>query len=87
MSFMITCPICGKRNIYEFRFGGEDRGKRPFGNTAPSREAWYDYVHARTNAAGPQPEMWYHRDGCGVWFSIWRDTTTNLEVEGPGGER
>ena len=85
MSFTITCPICGPRNIYEFRFGGEDRGKRPFKNEA-TKEEWYDYIHARSNPAGVQPEMWYHRDGCGVWFAIDRDTTTNQEVKKKGGD-
>ena len=37
----------------------------------------------RTNAAGPQKEWWYHRDGCGIWFTLWRDTRTNQEVEQP----
>ena len=23
MSFLIPCPNCGKRSVYEFRFGGE----------------------------------------------------------------
>ena len=29
MALTITCPICGKRNGYEFRFGGEEKGPRP----------------------------------------------------------
>lgn len=82
MSFTITCPICGKRNIYEFRFGGEDRGPRPE-EEGITPSVWCDYVHMCSNAAGPQKEWWFHRDGCGAWFSLWRDTRTNLEVEGP----
>ena len=23
MSFLLPCPNCGKRSVYEFRFGGE----------------------------------------------------------------
>jgi sarcosine oxidase subunit delta len=80
MSTTITCPVCGRRNIYEFRFGGENRGARPFDSEA-SPEEWYSYVHLRNNAAGPQQEWWYHRDGCGVWFTIWRDVTNDIEVE------
>jgi len=79
MSATITCPICGPRNIYEFRFGGENRGPRPFDNEATPQQ-WYAYVHLRTNAAGPQEEWWYHRDGCGTWFTIWRDVTIDREV-------
>ena len=82
MSLTITCPICGKRNGYEFRFGGEERGPRPIEKDI-TPAAWCDYVHRRSNVAGIQKEWWYHRDGCGTWFPIWRDTRTNLEVDGP----
>jgi sarcosine oxidase subunit delta len=80
MSLTITCPICGKRSGYEFRFGGEERGPRPEpSNLTPQQ--WCDYVHNRSNVAGVQKEWWYHRDGCGVWFTVSRNTLTNLEVE------
>jgi sarcosine oxidase subunit delta len=79
MSFTITCPICEKRDLYEFRFGGEDRGPRP-NQEELTPEAWCDWVHMRDNLAGPQKEWWYHRDGCGLWFTVWRDTLTNLEL-------
>ena len=85
MPYSIVCPNCGYRDIHEFRFGGEDRGPRPFDDKA-SPEAWSEYVHLRTNAAGPQKEWWYHRDGCGTWFTIWRDPTTNLQVKEPEGD-
>jgi sarcosine oxidase subunit delta len=79
MSFTITCPICGKRDLYEFRFGGEERGVRPeYENLTP--QAWCDYVHLRTNRPGPQQEWWFHRDGCGRWFTVWRDPMTNRET-------
>jgi sarcosine oxidase subunit delta len=83
VALLITCPVCGRRNGYEFRFGGEDKGPRP---EAPelSREDWCDYVHLNECRAGVQKEWWFHRDGCGTWFTIWRDTTTNLEVNPPG---
>ena len=80
MSLMITCPICGKRNGYEFRFGGEERGPRPE-EEGLTHEKWCDYVHMRTNIGGVQEEWWFHRDGCGSWFKILRNTLTNLEVE------
>lgn len=79
MSFTITCPICGKRNAYEFRFGGEERGPRPVDKQLTA-EAWCDWVHLNANVPGPQEEWWYHRDGCGKWFSIRRNTLTNREV-------
>ena len=83
MSFTITCPICGKRDLYEFRFGGEDRGPRPE-ETGLTSEAFCDWFHMGTNNSGPQKEWWYHRDGCGLWFTTWRDTLTNREVSPPG---
>ena len=79
MSLTITCPVCGKRNGYEFRFGGEERGARP-DEEGLTHEQWCDYVHMRTNIGGIQEEWWYHRDGCGSWFKIRRNTLTNLEV-------
>ena len=82
MSFTITCPICGRRDLYEFRFGGEVRGPRP-DEEGLTPEAYAQYVHMRTNAGGPQNEWWFHRDGCGRWFTIWRDTLTNREVKMP----
>ena len=79
MSFTLTCPICGPRHGYEFRFGGEDKGPPP-DQTDITPQAWCDYTHMTRSVAGVQTEWWYHRDGCGVWFSTRRDTTTNLEV-------
>lgn len=82
MSVTITCPICGKRDGYEFRFGGEDRGPRP-AEEGMTPETWCDYVHLRSAVAGVQKEWWCHREGCGAWFSIYRNTVTNREVSDP----
>jgi sarcosine oxidase subunit delta len=84
MSFLIPCPNCGPRNIYEFRFGGEVKS-RPDELTV-SAEAWADYVYMWRNAYGLQQEWWYHTKGCGCWFSLWRDTRTNLPVATPDEE-
>jgi sarcosine oxidase subunit delta len=71
--------VCGKRNAYEFRFGGEDKGPRPDeAGLTPSQ--WCDYVHMNQCASGVQKEWWYHREGCGIWFAVYRDTCTNLQV-------
>ena len=80
MAFTLTCPICGKRNGYEFRYGGEDKGPRPDENDLPP-ETWCEYVHMNNCTAGIQKEWWCHRDGCGVWFTTHRDTISNIEVE------
>jgi sarcosine oxidase subunit delta len=34
---------------------------------------------------GVQKEWWYHRKGCGTWFTILRDTVKNIEM--PSQER
>jgi len=80
MALTITCPVCGKRNGYEFRYGGEEKGPRPEEKDM-TPETWCDYVHMNNCVAGVQQEWWFHRDGCGSWFTISRDTTTNLEQE------
>ena len=78
MSFLVPCPNCGPRDVYEFRFGGEYQ-KRP-GPDALS-EAWVEYLYLRANEAGAQTEWWYHRLGCRTWFLAVRDTRTNAVLE------
>ena len=56
MSFIITCPVCGRRNSYEFRFGGEERGSRP-DEEGLTPAAWCDYVHMRSNVGGAAEGM------------------------------
>jgi len=74
MGFLLTCPNCGERDVYEFRYGGEVR-KRPGPSDAP--ESWAVYVYMRENSAGVQQEWWYHRMGCRQWFQALRDTRDN----------
>jgi sarcosine oxidase delta subunit len=82
MSFTITCPVCGKRDLYEFRFGNEDRGPAPDQEgLAKNSMCRGDHAHWRRR---PQKEWWCHKDGCGVWFTIWRDTTTGRETDETG---
>lgn len=79
MSLTLTCPLCGPRNGYEFRFGGEDKGPRPDeAGLTPAK--WCDYAHLNSSAAGIQTEWWCHKDGCGTWFVTRRDTRINREV-------
>lgn len=79
MALTITCPICGKRNAYEFRYGGEDKGPPPEDRNI-SAQQWCDYVHMNTCIAGIQTEWWFHRDGCATWFTVKRHTVRNLEI-------
>ncbi|HZO97653.1 MAG TPA: sarcosine oxidase subunit delta [Gaiellaceae bacterium] len=74
MTFLLPCPHCGPRDVYEFRYQGEVT-RRP-GPDATRREL-SDYVYFRDNVAGVQREWWYHRAGCGLWFLAERDTRTN----------
>ena len=61
MSFLITCPHCGPRSVYEYRFGGEVKVRQTPG--APDAD-WFHYTYTKTNSAGLQKEWWYHRSGC-----------------------
>ena len=74
MAFLLKCPNCGERGIYEFRFGGEvtDRPKPD----APAAD-WNAYFYDRRNTAGVENEWWYHKFGCRKWFVALRDTVTN----------
>ncbi|HEV7941628.1 MAG TPA: sarcosine oxidase subunit delta [Solirubrobacteraceae bacterium] len=75
MSFQLTCPNCGVREVTDFGFGGEV-SRRPATRPESLRElSAYNYF--RCNAAGPQREWWVHRSGCKAWFLAERDTRTN----------
>ena len=83
MSFLLPCPNCGERSVYEFRFGGEIK-ERPSPD-APD-DAWQRYSYANANVAGAQQEWWYHTMGCRQWFVAQRNTLSNevLETALPG---
>jgi heterotetrameric sarcosine oxidase delta subunit len=74
MSFLVSCPDCGRREVAEFSYGGESN-KRPAPDSSPTDLA--RYLFFKKNIAGPQVEWWYHRDGCQQWFLARRDTQTN----------
>jgi heterotetrameric sarcosine oxidase delta subunit len=82
MSFLLTCPHCGLRDVNEFRYQGEVTRRPP---PEPTLRELTDYVYFRDNVAGVQREWWYHRAGCGLWFVAERDTRTNtvLRTEVP----
>ncbi len=74
MSFLLSCPNCGTREVTDFGFGGE-MIERP-----TSRPTWRElntFNYFRRNVAGVQREWWYHRSGCRSWFLAERDTRTN----------
>ena len=74
MTFVLECPNCGPRDVYEFKYQGEVT-KRPTGK--PTQRELSAYVYFRDNVAGVQREWWCHRTGCGQWFVAERDTRTN----------
>lgn len=75
MSFLLTCPNCGAREVTDFAFGGEVC-ERP--TERPSFRELNTYNYFRRNVAGVQREWWYHRSGCRAWFLAERDTRTNV---------
>ncbi len=78
MSFLLRCPHCGDRSVYEFRFGGE---VKPRPAPGASEEEWVNYAYNRTNSAGVQTEWCYHRSGCRQWIKAVRNTRTNEVLE------
>ncbi len=78
MSFLLRCPYCGNRSVYEFRFGGELK-ERPRPEAAD--DDWLRYTYFKANRAGVQKEWWYHRAGCGAWIVAVRNTLSNEVLE------
>ena len=74
MGFLIHCPNCGPRSVYEFKFAGEQKAQP--GPGAGSKE-WRHYFYFNRNVNGPNEEWWYHSGGCGAWLRVNRDTATN----------
>jgi sarcosine oxidase subunit delta len=74
LSYVLTCPHCGIREVTDFAFGGEV-SRRP--RERPTLRELGAYNYFRRNVAGVQREWWYHRSGCREWFLAERDTRTN----------
>ena len=74
MSYVLTCPNCGVREVTDFGYGGE---LNPRPKETPSLRELGEYNYFRKNVAGVQREWWNHRSGCGEWFVAERDTRTN----------
>ena len=60
MSFLLTCPNCGEREVTDFAYGGE---VVPRPAQKPSERELNSYNYFRRNVAGVQREWWYHRSG------------------------
>lgn len=74
MSFVLSCPNCGVREVTDFGYGGE-LVARP--DARPSFRDLNAYNYFRRNVSGLQREWWFHRSGCREWFIAERDTRTN----------
>jgi len=86
VTFIITCPICGPRDVYEYRYGGEERGPRPAQEDLEA-EAHFRWAQFRMTRPEPREEWWFHASGCGVWFTTRRNPATNREeAEAPESE-
>ena len=77
MSFLVPCPRCGLRDVYEFRYGGELLRRPAPGAPEPD---WAAYRYTRENRQGIQHEWWFHLQGCRSWFQAQRDTSDNRVV-------
>ncbi len=74
---LMRCPLNGRRNISEFRYGGE---VVPHPDASACTDAqWADYVFMEENSAGMVREWWCHV-ASGYWFIAERNTVTD-EIE------
>jgi sarcosine oxidase subunit delta len=71
----IPCLYCGPRDENEFVCGGTAHIVRP--PLEATDAEWGDYLFFRDNPKGAHPERWLHRQGCGQWFNLVRDTVTH----------
>jgi len=71
----LPCPLCGPRNVSEFRYAGEG-GVRPDPETTTPAE-WRRYLYMHRNPLGWTKENWYHGSGCRKYFSLERHTETH----------
>ena len=79
---LIPCPFCGPRNESEFFCGGPERPTRP-DPAETSDAAWTAWLTQVPNPVGPVQERWCHARGCGLWFTLWRDTRSHDLVPAP----
>ena len=79
---LIPCPYCGTRPEIEFTHGGEAHLTRAPRPAELDDQAWTDFLYMRTNTKGPYAERWRHARGCGRFFNVVRDTTTDRILAG-----
>jgi sarcosine oxidase subunit delta len=75
---LIPCPYCGDRAEIEFSYGGEAHVVRNEDPSAVDDEKWSEFLYFRSNPKGPHAERWRHVHGCGRFFNVIRDTSTDV---------
>lgn len=73
---MINCPYNGKRYLSEFSYEGDATLQRPNADNYDDKQAWYDYVYARTNDKEQHAELWQHQ-GSRQFIVVIRDLHTH----------
>ena len=77
---ILTCPCCGvTAEETEFHAHGEAHLKR-FGPGSADTD-FHTYLFSKENPKGVHFERWRHKNGCGKYFHVARDTMT-LEIYG-----
>jgi sarcosine oxidase subunit delta len=76
MSFLLSCPHCGPRDVHEFACTGEVTVRPKPREGSPSMRELTSYLYFRLNAAGLHREWWFHR-ACETWFLAERNTVSN----------
>ncbi|MEM7171716.1 MAG: sarcosine oxidase subunit delta [Pseudomonadota bacterium] len=74
---VIPCPWCGDRHESEFICGGPTRPARPEGTDQLTDGEWVAHLTVSPNPAGFLSEKWWHAHGCGLWFTLERNTVTH----------
>jgi len=75
---LIPCPYCGERPEIEFTHGGEAHLIRPAPPSSVDDATWGEFLYMRANSKGAYAERWRHARGCGKFFNVVRDTTTDF---------
>lgn len=75
---LIEHPLLGPRDASEFVYLGDaSLINRPDAGADNAAEAFHDYQHIRSNAAGEHQELWFHEAGDRSWLVVTRNTLTH----------
>ena len=80
----IKCPFCGPRDEREFEYCGPYRDRRPGKIDSLAAPEFLNYLIVPENPEGEAREFWWHRQGCGEWLLVIRDTRTHQIIDTSG---